>query len=95
MEDFLLTGSDLCLQVKAGDRLGVAIETVPSSVTYDWSFQSSQALVHSVSEPSLYPQIGDLVVFDSLYFPFQFSVMVKIELGMTFRQLLFTPLATP
>ena len=70
-----------CLEVKAADRVGVLVSVAPSSITYQFNFNSPFVLFHSVPSPIFYPQLGDVIDFDSLAFPFEFSVIVHVEIG--------------
>ena len=79
--DFHYHDNTTCLSVSAGDQLGVFVKDAPSSLTYDWDFESNSApLVHAFPGND-FPRIGENVTFDTLFFPFYFSLRADVDIG--------------
>ena len=79
--DFKLQSGVECLKVERGDKLAVFIKEIPSSITYEWSFESeTMPLARSFSRDE-YPVVGENVTYDQLYFPFKFSIEAEIDIG--------------
>jgi hypothetical protein len=72
-----------CLRVKQGDRLGVFTEEAPGSVAYKFDSSSPMALAHNAGAMSQAIHLGDTVSFDTLSFPYDFSVAAYIDTDLS------------
>ena len=70
-----------CTKVFAGDRVGVYLEETPGAVAYTFDALSPTALGHTLANSSNTVPIGDSVVFDSLTFPYDFSIAAYVDAG--------------
>ena len=70
-----------CPRVLPGDRLGIYLEKTPGSVAY--TFEPSNPLTLGFTNTNLsHPtQPGDNVMFESLTFPYVFSIAAFIDSG--------------
>ena len=79
--DFILQPGVECLEVERGDKLAVFIKEIPSSITYEWSFDSDTMPLARSFHRDEYPFVGENVTYDQLYFPFKFSIEAEIDIG--------------
>ena len=79
--DFILPDGVDCLEVKENDKVAVFIREVPSSITYEWSFETDIMPLARSFEKSEFPSIGENFTFDPLYFPFKFSIEAELDIG--------------
>lgn len=70
-----------CIQVKAGDRLGLLVKETPSSLSYEWDFNNAMVMVYSKGPNDAYPITGESVTFDALSFPYHFSFSAMVDVG--------------
>ncbi len=73
-----------CTKVFPGDRFGVYLEETPGAVAYTFDALSPTALGHTLANISNTVPIGDSVVFDSLTFPYDFSIAAYVDAGDLF-----------
>ena len=78
---FILPAGLDCLKVQEKDKLAIFIKDVPSSITYEWSFEPDIMPLARSFEKAEFPTMGDNITFDPLYFPFKFSVEAEIDIG--------------
>ena len=79
--DFILPAGVDCLEVKEEDKLAIFIREVPSSITYEWSFETDIMPLARSFVKAEFPTIGENVTFDPLYFPFKFSIQAQMDIG--------------
>ena len=70
-----------CPRVQPGDRLGIYLEESPGSVAY--SFEPSNPMTLGFTNTNLSRPIrpGEKAMFESLTFPYFFSVVAFIDTG--------------
>ena len=69
-----------CTVVEYGDRLGLYFEEAPGSVVYVFDAKEPTAFAKTVNTTNP-PKVGDLLHFDSLTFPYDFSVAAYVHTG--------------
>jgi hypothetical protein len=69
------------MPVQMGDRLGLFLEQAPSSVSHRFNKYNPVALTYPLKNGS-YANLGDSVTFDTLNFPYEFSLALYIDIGM-------------
>ena len=73
-----------CFAAVKGDRLGIYSQVHGMSVSYLFSTTSSQTLNYVAYTPT---DIGDVIAFDSLAFPYDFSVLAWLFVGRSLSRL--------
>ena len=68
-----------CIHVLPGDRLGVFFEEVPTAVAYSFHPQPSEPMVFARPNNKTEFSLNDIAFFDSLMFPYDFSVIAHID----------------
>ena len=84
-----------CFGVRKGDRLGIQSLEVEGAVSYVWDDQAPQSLYHGYNEDKLPMDISQVIRFDPLPFPYDFSFAAYIDTGMltftTLKYFLYKP----
>ena len=62
--------------------MGVYFEEAPGAVAYQFNGNSPMALAHERQNSSIPADIGDMMSFDSLTFPYDFSISAYIDTGL-------------
>ena len=75
----LLTSN--CIQVQPGDRFGIHIEDTPGAVAYTFDASGALTMGYTNPDPSAPIQVDQVVTFDSLTFPYDFSVKCFYDKG--------------
>ena len=71
-----------CLQLSAGDKLGVYIKDVPSSAVFTYDFNHASTLSHTFPDTTTDgAAVGDQVEFDALPLPLKLSLMAAVYIG--------------
>lgn len=70
-----------CATVKAGDRLGLYTVESPGAVAYTFKSQQPSTKQYTHEGTSEYLADGATVQFDSLVYPYQFSVAAFVDTG--------------
>ena len=73
--------TEACIRVEAGDRLGVFFEEASGPVAYKFDSSQPMALAHSRRNVTEVLAPGDAVYFDTLTFPYDFSMSAYIDTG--------------
>ncbi|KAK2145332.1 hypothetical protein LSH36_687g01025 [Paralvinella palmiformis] len=63
-----------CTRVQEGDKLGVFVEETPSAVPYVFDSSNPKALGYRIEDLSKPTEAGDVLTFNSLVFPYDFSM---------------------
>ncbi len=71
-----------CARIENGDRMGVYMEEAPGAVAYTFDDSHPTALGHSLDDTNRPTEIGEVVRFDQLTFPYDFSVAAYIDTGL-------------
>lgn len=70
-----------CARTENGDRMGVFMEEAPGAVAYTFDASSPKALGHSLKDLNDPTPVGTVINFDTLTFPYDFSVAAYIHTG--------------
>lgn len=71
--------SESCVRVETADRIGVFLEESPGAISYTFQASNPSSFVPAdgnVSDPFV---LGDIAAFDTLTFPYEFSVAAYID----------------
>jgi len=68
-----------CVRVHSGDRMGVYFEEGPGAVAYTFNGINPMALAHQRPNRTVPAEIGEIVEFDGLTFPYDFSMAAYID----------------
>ena len=71
-----------CPPVQYGDRLGVFIEAVPSSVAHIFKENNPMALTHPLKRDEGFAKINDTITFDALAFPYEYNAAAYVDTSM-------------
>ena len=75
--------TERCVRVRQWDRLGVYFEEAPGAVAYTFDATSPKALAHILDKAGDHYLKGDMVEFDTLTFPYDFSVSAHVDTNFT------------
>lgn len=75
--------TDRCIRVKEGDHLGILFEEAPGSIAYVLDDESPTALGNRVTDPDQSYNMGDVMSFDALRYPYDFSVAAYVDTDPT------------
>ena len=70
-----------CARIENGDRMGVFLEEAPGAVAYTFDASTPTALGHSLEDRNYPTPIDTVIPFDTLTFPYDFSVAAYIGTG--------------
>ena len=68
-----------CIRVQQGDRLGIYVEEAPGAAAYTFQANDPSTLYSIVQNESTPISIGDSVLFDTLAFPYKYSVAAFVD----------------
>ena len=71
-----------CIQVEPGDRLGVYLAEDPGAISYVFDATTAPILlIHKTEGGNPPPNVSQTIEFDSLTFPYHFSVSAFFDTG--------------
>jgi hypothetical protein len=70
-----------CFHIRKDDRIGIFNEEAPSSFSYTFNVLIPSALSSRLANLSVPNAIGEIVVFDTLQFPYDFLVAAYIDVS--------------